>query len=254
MMPLKKELCGSMQQYEEKDYGERIAEIYDDIYTGYEEAMIDRLHELAGDGRALELGIGTGRVALPLIARGVPVTGIDASPNMVAKLRAKPGGEPIEVIMGSFVEFKIEAKFDLVYVVFNTFYSLLTQQEQLRCFHSVAAHLSDHGVFLIEAFVPDLTRFTAGQAVRLGMLESDTVQLDVSQHDPLSQQVTSQHVFLSEKGTRLYPVKLRYVWPSEFDLMAQLSGLELKQRWGSWEKDPFTAQSGKHISIYGRNA
>lgn len=243
-----------MNLNDKRIYGERIAEIYDDLYAGCEEGMIDCLHELVGDGRALELGIGTGRVALPLVFRGIPVTGIDASPNMVAKLRAKPGGGRVEVIMGSFAEFKIEAKFNLVYVVFNTFYSLLTQQEQLRCFHSVAAHLSDRGLFLIEAFVPDLTRFTGGQSVRLGMLESDTVQLDVSQHDPLSQQITSQHVFLSEKGTRLYPVNLRYVWPSEFDLMAQLAGLKLQHRWSSWEKAAFTAQSGKHISVYGRNA
>jgi hypothetical protein len=156
--------------------------------------------------------------------------------------------------MGSFAEFKIEAKFDLIYVVFNTIYSLLKQQEQVHCFRSVAAHLSEQGVFLIEAFVPDLTRFTGNQAVRLGMLESDTVQLDVSQHDPLSQQITSQHVFLSEKGTRLYPVKLRYIWPSEFDLMAQLAGLELQHRWYSWDKAAFTAQSSKHISVYGKKA
>ena len=124
----------------------------------------------------------------------------------------------------------------------------------MHCFRSVAAHLSEQGVFLIEAFVPDLTRFTGNQAVRLGMLESDTVQLDVSQHDPVSQQITSQNVFISEKGTHLYPVKLRYIWPSEFDLMAQLAGLELKQRWGSWVKDPFTSQSSKHISVYGKKA
>jgi SAM-dependent methyltransferase len=245
-------VCGSMYLNDEREYGERIAAIYDDLYADYEEAMIDRLQELAGGGRALELGIGTGRVALPLAARGVQVMGIDASPQMVEKLRAKPGGEQIEVVMGSFAEFKIEGKFNLVYVVFNTIYNLLNQEKQLSCFRSVAAHLSQEGFFLIEAFFPDLKRFVDNQTVRAVKVETDSVQLEVTQHDPVNQRINSQHVFLTEEGTRLYPVELRYAWPSEFDLLAQICGLELKQRWGSWEKGPFTAQSGRHISVYGR--
>lgn len=242
-----------MKQYDDTTYGERIAEAYDELYAEYEEAAIDLLCELARGGRVLELGIGTGRIALPLHRRGVDVMGIDASPAMIAKLRAKPDGAGIEVVQGSFAQIDVEGKFDLIYVVFNTFYALLTQAEQVQCFRSVAEHLTEGGVFLIEAFVPDLYRYDNRQSVRAVNLSEDRVSLNVAQLDPLTQQVTSQHVFLSEEGIRLYPVRLRYVWPSEFDLMAQLAGLSLKHRWGSWEKDEFTAESGSHVSIYGRS-
>jgi SAM-dependent methyltransferase len=240
-----------MDQYDEAMYGDRIAGIYDRLYSDHEGAAVDTLQELAGEGNALELGIGTGRVALPLHHRGVKVTGIDASEAMVEKLRAKPGGADIEVLLSSFAAFDLDARFDLIYVVFNTFFALQTQEEQVGCFRSVAGHLAEGGVFLIEAFVPDLCRFDNGQTVRVVQLSEDEVRLDVAQHDPVGQQVSSQHVLLSEGGVRLYPVKLRYAWPSELDLMAQLAGLRLKHRWGSWEKEAFTEGSGKHISVYG---
>jgi SAM-dependent methyltransferase len=240
-----------MERYDEATYGERIAAVYDEWYSDYEEAAVDLLQELAGRGRALELGIGTGRVALPLCHRGVEVTGIDASAAMIEKLRAKSGGADIEVVQGDFAEFELDARFDLIYVLFNTFYALLTQEEQVRCFQSVAQHLTQEGVFLIEAFVPDLSRFDRGQTVRAVHLSEDVVRLDATRHNLERQQISSQHVVLSEGGVRLYPVKLRYAWPSEFDLMARLAGLKLKQRWGSWDKDKFTADSGKHISVYG---
>lgn len=242
-----------MKQYDDTTYGERIAEVYDEMYAKYD-AAIDLLHELARGGRVLELGIGTGRIALPLHRRGVDVMGIDASPAMIAKLHAKPDGAGIEVVQGSFAQIDVERQFDLIYVVFNTFYALLTQAEQVQCFQSVAAHLTEAGVFLIEAFVPDLSRYDGRQSVRAINLSEDRVTLDVAQLDLLTQQVTAQHVLLSEEGMRLYPVKLRYAWPSEFDLMAQLAGLSLKHRWSSWEKDEFTAESGRHVSVYGRSA
>lgn len=241
-----------MKRYDDTTYGERIAEAYDELYADYDEAAIDLLHELAGGGRVLELGIGSGRIALPLHHRGVDVMGIDASPAMIAKLHAKPDGAGIEVVQGSFAQIDVAGQFDLIYVVFNTFYALLTQAEQVQCFRSVAEHLTEAGVFLIEAFVPDLSRYDDRQSVRTLNLSGDRVSLDVAQLDPLTQQVASHHVFLSEEGIRLYPVKLRYAWPSEFDLMAQLAGLSLKHRWSSWEKDEFTAESGRHVSVYGR--
>ncbi|MBN1659118.1 MAG: class I SAM-dependent methyltransferase [Anaerolineae bacterium] len=241
-----------MKEYEDRTYGERIAAVYDEWYADYEEAMVDLLYELAGGGRALELGIGTGRVALPLCARGIDVTGLDASEAMIARLRARPGGDSIPVVRGSFAQFEIEARFDLVYVVFNTFYGLLTQEEQVSCFQSVARHLTDDGVFVLELFVPDVCRFEGGQTVRAVKVDTGEVRLDVTLHDPAAQLVTSQHVELSQAGIRLFPVRLRYAWPSELDLMARVAGLSLKHRWASWEKGTFTAESGKHISVYAR--
>jgi SAM-dependent methyltransferase len=239
-----------MEPYQEDTYGERIAEIYDEWYSAYDRAAITTLSELAGDGPVLELGIGTGRIALPLQDKGLPMHGIDASPAMVAKLRAKPGGADIPVTVGNFADVAVEGQFSLIYVLFNTFYALLTQAEQLRCFENVAAHLTPQGFFVVEAFVPDLTRFSGGQAIRVVSLGENEVRLDASQHDPVNQQVTSQHIVLAAQGMRFYPVKLRYVWPSEFDLMARLAGLRLQHRWGDWERADFSADSAKHISVF----
>ena len=238
-------------QFDERTYGERIAGVYDEFYAAYDEAQIDLLHELAGDGPALELGIGTGRIALPLRGRGVEVAGIDASPEMIARLRAKPGGDEIEVIEGSFARFELGRRFRLVFVVFNTLFALMTHEDQVSCFQSVADHLADGGRFLVEAFVPDLARFVAHQALRAIQVTEEQVQLDASRHDPVTQQITSQHVLLTEEGVRLYPVKIRYAFPSELDLMARLAGLARLHRWSSWDKQEFTAGSGMHISVSG---
>ena len=241
----------TMKEYDDATYGDRIAGVYDALYPGFEEAAIDLLHELAGRGRALELGIGTGRVALPLAGRGVEITGIDTSPAMITALQAKPGASGIEVVQGSFAQFEMEDRFNLAYVAFNTFFALQTQEEQVACFQSVARHLTTGGVFLIEAFVPDPGRFDRDQTVQVVGISEDVVNLDVALHDSVRQQVRSQHVVLSEKGLHLYPVKLRYAWPSELDLMARLAGLKLVHSWGSWDRSEFTAESGKHISVYG---
>ena len=241
-----------MEAYDETTYGDRIADIYDEFYPGYQEPALDLLQVLARGGRVLELGIGTGRLALPLHQRGLQVTGIDASEAMIQKLRDKPGSDGIEVVRGSFVDIDIDARFELIFVVFNTFFGLQTQDEQVRCFQSVADHLTPDGLFLIEAFVPDLGRFEDGQTVRAIHVGDGEVRLEVSRHGALEQQVTSQQVLLSEEGLRFIPVKVRYAWPSELDLMARLAGLRLKHRWESWDRRRFSEQSKTHISVYGR--
>ena len=239
-----------MDEYSEETYGERIADVYDLWYSEFDPSAIQTLAELAHGGNALELGIGTGRIAIPLLNTGLTVHGIDASESMVAKLRAKPGGERIPISMGNFADVPVDGQYTLIYVVFNTFYALLTQDEQVRCFQNVAKHLATDGVFVIEGFVPDLKRFTAGQTIRLTRIEVNEVQVDVSQLQPDSQIITSQHIVLTEQGTRFYPVKVRFVWPVEMDLMARLSQLHLKERWSDWGRTQFTADSGKHISVY----
>jgi SAM-dependent methyltransferase len=241
-----------MADYDETTYGERIADVYDtltDVPTDTDEAVA-LLAELARGGRALDLGIGTGRLALPLRARGIKVEGMDTSPAMVAKLRSKPGGREIPVTIGNFAELAVDGRFSLIFVAFNTFFALLTQEDQLRCFASVAAHLEPRGAFVIEAFVPDLGRFDRGQRVHAVNVEMESVRIDVARHDPVAQQVVAQHLVFTEAGTRFYPVRLRYCWPSELDLMARLAGLGLESRWSGWLKQPFGPDSGKHISVY----
>lgn len=160
------------------------------------------------------------------------------------------GGSDLPVTIGDFGDVPVEGEYSLIYVLFNTFYALLTQAEQVRCFQNVRRHLSPAGVFVVEAFVPDLTRFQRQQAIQATQMKIDELHLDVTQHDPVGQRVVAQHVMLSKQGVRLYPVQLRYVWPTEFDLMAQMAGLRLKQRWSSWDRAAFSAESGKHISVF----
>lgn len=239
-----------MDPFFPETYGERVADVYDGWFADYESAAIDLLAELAGAGKALELGIGTGRIALPLSARGVEVHGIDASASMIARLREKPGAEQIRVTEDDFAEVAVEQEFALVYIVFNTFFALTSQDTQVKCFRNAAARLSDGGCFLVEAFVPDMRRFHGGQVNWATKVTNDLVQLDVGQHDPVSQRVVSQKVIITDGNVRLYPLQIRYAWPAELDLMAQLAGLRLRDRWGTWKREPFTAQSMKHISVY----
>jgi SAM-dependent methyltransferase len=239
-----------MKNYADDTYGEYIAGVYDQWYSEVDSDSIHTLNELAYGGPALELGIGTGRIALPLMATGVTVHGVDASGAMISKLRQKPAGDGIPVTMGSFADLPVEGQFSLIYIVFNTFFALLTQDEQVRCFQNVAKHLSPSGVFVVEVFVPELGRFDRGQTVRLDRIGESETQLDVSQIELVQQVITSQHIHLTEGETHFYPVKLRYAWPAEMDLMARLAGMRLKHRWGDWKRGPFTAQSGKHISVY----
>jgi SAM-dependent methyltransferase len=239
-----------MDFYHVETYGERIAGVYDDWYADYDPAALTTLEQLAWGGRALELGIGTGRIAIPLHQAGVAVSGIDASPAMVTRLHSKAGGQDIPVTIGDFSDLAVEGSYTLIYVLFNTFFALLTQDEQLRCFENVSQHLAPGGSFLVEAFVPDLSRFVDGQAIRTVQIGEQELRVDASQHDPVLQQITSQHIVFTEQGTRFYPVKLRYVWPSELDLMARLAGLHRSHRWGAWDQSAFTDNNKRHISVY----
>jgi hypothetical protein len=243
-----------MENYEPiLSFGEDTAEIYDETPRGDEEAAVAFLEQLAGGGAALELAIGTGRIALPLAARGIRVDGIDISAPMVARLRAKPGGDRISVTMGDFAEVPVGGTYRLIYVVFNSLFNLLTQDDQVRCFENVAAHLTDDGSFLVEAFVPTfLTRLRTDQYVDAEAVGVNDVVLDVGRHDAVRQILEESHVVLSREGVRLYPVVTRYAWPSELDLMARIAGLRLKERWGGWNREPFTSSSTMHVSVFGR--
>ncbi len=242
-----------MDDYTASTYGERIADVYDSFYGSVDvELRMDVLEELAAGGRALELGTGTGSFALPLAERGVEVHGIEISEAMVEELRAKEGGTGVPVTIGDFADVEVEGTFSLIYVLNNTFFMLTEQEAQVRCFENVAAHLDASGVFLVDAFVPDVTRFDRGQEVRTRLPDLETVRLDVSTHDPMRQLVDFRHVLLSEAGIRVYPARLRYAWPSELDLMARLAGLRLRERWGDWRRGPFTSTSHAHVSVYER--
>jgi SAM-dependent methyltransferase len=243
-----------MADYDVSTYGDRVADVYDAMpqVPDNVDAVVAALAELAGPGPVLELGIGTGRIALPLAARGLAVHGIDASAAMVKKLRAKPGGDRIPVAVGDFADVAVDGRFALIFVVFNTFYGLLSQDDQVRCFARVAEHLTDGGVFVIDAFVPDVTRFDRGQRVAVTTVDVDGLQLEASVHDPVAQRIRAQHIVISPEGTQLYPVQLRYAWPSELDLMARLGGLRLRERWGGWDRQPFTPASQTNVSLYAK--
>jgi len=243
------------EDYTDATYGERIADIYDERYLRAFEsdtaAAATFLHQIAGAGPALELGIGTGRVALPLRERGVEVQGIDASEAMVARLREKPGGSNIPVMIGSFATFSLPTRYPLIYVVFNTFFGLLTQDEQVSSFESVARHLTPDGVFVMQAFVPDLTRFDAhNQRVAADSVGVDEVSLETSSHDPFTQRTDTQHVVIRDGSVRLYPVRIRYAFVSELDLMARIAGLRLQERWSDWDRTPYPSRAWQHVSVW----
>jgi SAM-dependent methyltransferase len=240
-----------MNDYDASTYGDGIADVYDAWYPGGDPMpIVERLLAMAGDGPVLELGIGTGRIAIPLAAKGVRVHGIDGSKAMVDKLHGKPGAESIPVTIGDFADLDLEDRFSLVFVVFNTFFGILEQRDQVRCFQSVAEHLTPGGRFLLECFVPDLGRFDRGQRLAVSAIDDDGIRIEASLYDPVAQRVKAQVVSMSEAGSRFYPLQVRYCWPSELDLMAQLGGLKLEHRWGGWNEEPFTAASGGHVSVY----
>jgi SAM-dependent methyltransferase len=210
--------------------------------------VVDFLAELAGDGTALELGIGTGRVALPLSARGVRVHGIDLSPAMVEQLRAKPGADEIDVTIGDFASTRVDGSFRLAYLVFNTIGNLVTQVEQVACFRNVAAHLEPGGCFVIEIGIPDLRRLPPGETVRAFAVSPTRLGFD--EYDVATQRLVSHHYRLVDGRLESFSMPFRYVWPSELDLMAQMAGMALRERWGGWKREPFTGESTQHVSVW----
>jgi SAM-dependent methyltransferase len=234
-------------------FGERTASVYDEHSAGMFDPsvvgpVVELLAGLAGDGGALEFGIGTGRIALPLAARGVRVAGIDNSEAMVAQLRAKPGGEDIEVTMGDFARTSVGGEFSLVYLVFNTIFNLVTQDDQVACFENAAAHLRSGGRFVIETGVPDLQSLPLGQTIIPFRADPEGISFDV--YDVVTQRFSSQHYYFAEDGVEAFPVELRYAWPSELDLMARIAGLTFQERWAGWQREPFTSLSRTHVSVY----
>ena len=243
-----------MTEYDPASYGDRIADVYDDGFLTRPDPgpAVGVLADLAGDAGALELGIGTGRVALPLARRGIRVSGIEASEAMVARLRSKPGGDTIPVAVGDFADVGIHGEFSLIFAVFNTFFALPSQEEQVRCFRNVADHLADGGVFVIEAFVPSSVRFPQGQNTAVTLADTERIILSAVRRDPVRQRILTKYVVIDEGAIRTYPVEFRYAWPAELDLMAELAGLRLRKRWANWRRMPFRASSTKHVSIYER--
>jgi SAM-dependent methyltransferase len=234
-------------------FDERAAAVYDDLLAGMFDPSVvtpavELLAELAGEGRALELGIGTGRIALPLAERGVPVHGIDASEAMVSRLRAKPGGDRIDVTIGDFATTRVDGQFSLAYLVFNTIFNLVTQDAQVACFENVARHLDTRGVFVVENSVPELQRLPLGQNINVIGVAAREMSFDV--YDVVTQGLTSHHFVISDEGISSFPVEGRYVWPSELDLMARLAGMSLRERWAGWKREPFTSLSHSHVSVY----
>ncbi len=214
---------------------------------------VDLLAELAGDGAALELAVGTGRVALPLAARGVRVSGIELSEAMVARLRAKPGSERIEVTIGDMTTTRVDGRFSLVYLVYNTIGNVRTQERQIACFTNAAAHLESGGCFVIEVVVPDLRRLPPGEDARVFAHAPGYVGYD-RYTDFVAQQATSHHFVAGPSGLHEHATPWRYVWPSELDLMARLAGMTLRHRWAGWDRAPFTGESTTHVSVWQRSA
>ena len=234
-------------------FGEDVARGYDESTAGmFEPAVVepavDLLADLAGRGAALELGVGTGRIALPLAQRGIRVHGIDLSAAMVARLRAKPGAERIGVTVGDFATTTVDGSFSVAYLVFNTIMNLTTQDEQVACFRNVAAHLEPGGCFVIEVGVPALQRLPPGETVR--PFNVSPTRLGFDEYDVVSQGLVSHHYTVVDGRLEVFSVPFRYVWPSELDLMARVAGMRLRERWGGWRREPFTSDSTSHVSVW----
>jgi SAM-dependent methyltransferase len=234
-------------------FGEHVAERYDEwdaasFAPAVVDPIVDFLAALAGDGAALELGVGTGRIALPLAARGVRVHGIDLSAAMVARLRAKPGAEDIGLTIGDFATTRVDGSFALAYLVVNTIQNLTSQDEQVRCFANAAAHLAPGGCFVVEVGVPQLQRLPPGETVRAFDVSPERLGFD--EYDVATQGLVSHHYRTVDGALDVQSVPFRYVWPAELDLMARLAGMTLRERWGGWRREPFDSDSAMHVSVW----
>jgi SAM-dependent methyltransferase len=241
-----------------EDYFEPIAARYETYWPelfapDVIEPAVTFLAERAGSGAALALGVGTGRLALPLQARGVPVHGIELSPAVVAQLRARPGGEEVDVTVGDMATTRVEGSYAVVYLVRNTIMNLTTQDEQVACFANAAAHLEPGGCFVMEVMVPELRRLPPGESVRAFTVTPTHLGFD-EVTDFVAQRSWSHHYWLIDGTLETFSAPFRYVWPSELDLMAQLAGLVLRERWSDWHRTPFTSESTSHVSVWEKPA
>jgi SAM-dependent methyltransferase len=240
--------------YTRATYGDAIADVYD-LWAGgvfATDDCVECLTALAGPGPVLELGVGTGRVAVPLAERGLEVVGIDASAAMLDRLAAKSDGRPVRGIRGDFADVEAEGQYSLILVAADTLFMLPSQDEQVRCLQNASERLTPSGVLVIEAFVPGATRYLKGHDTVVRHVGADTVLLGVATHDPVEQRLEAQQIVVRADGIRLIPGVLRYAWPAELDLMARVAGLRLRHRWSDWRGAPFTASSARHISTYER--
>ena len=246
-----------MSDYDIGTYGERWAPHYDAVFSEID-FEVEFLEKLAGDPpRALELGVGSGRVAIPLAEAGVAMTGIEVSDEMLALLAAKPGGDSINIIKGDFADVLVDTRFPLIYLPLNTLFTLLTQERQVECFVNVAKALEDGGRFVLDAFVPDMKGWDKEHTkIRVPSISSNKSHAyELSIHNPLNQTIVSHEVRRLDDGdTAVLPTRVRYAWPSEMDLMARFAGLTLEARWGWYDKRPFTEKSVEHVSVYQRLA
>jgi hypothetical protein len=234
-------------------FDERVAARYDESVADMFEpetvaAAVDFITALAGNGRALELGIGTGRIGLPLNQRGVPVHGIELSRAMVERMRAKEGGTEIPVTIGDFSRAAAEGEFTVAYLVFNTISNLTSQAEQVDCFRNVAAQLERGGCFVVEVNVPELRMLPPGETLRAFHVSESRWGID--EYDVAVQGLTSHHFEIVDGRLERLSIPFRYAWPAELDLMARLAGMRLRERWGGWRREPFTNDSGKHVSVW----
>ena len=230
-------------------YDESAGEMFDRAVV---DPVVDFLVELAGSGGALELGIGTGRIALPLAERGVLVHGIELSRAMAARLREKPGGSDIGVTIGDFSTTTVERAFSVAYVVFNTIGNLTTQTAQVACFRNVAAHLVPGGCFVVELEIPEVQRLPPGDTFRV--FQAGPTHWGIDEYDLAEQRLTSHHFELVDGRFELHSLPFRFAWPAELDLMAQLGGMTLRARWSGWNREPFTSDSRKHVSVWEKPA
>ena len=233
-------------------FGYEVSKRYDGDGRGDEAETAAFLARLAGQADALEFAVGTGRVALPLRAAGVCVDGIELSPHMVDRMREKPGGDAIKVTMGDMSRVTTGRRYGLVYLVYNTIGNLITQEDQVRCFENVARHLDHDGVFVLECAVPVAPARPRHQFVDVERIAMDSVTLEVCQYDPVTQVLDKNHVRIGADGIILLPISLRQAYPAEFDLMARIAGLRLRDRWGGWNGELYTASSWRHVSVYER--
>ena len=239
-------------------WGREIAEVYDATYAALEEPsvvdpMVDLLAQLVGDGAALEFAVGTGRIALPLSARGIPVHGIELSPDMVEQLRAKPNADAVSVTIGDMTTTRLSDHFELVYVVANSIMNVTTQEEQIAVFSSAAAQLVAGGHFVVELIVPQLRRVPPSEVGWVFRLDPDHVGIET--YDDIVGQVAWSHHWIEVDGRLVrHSAPYRYIWPAELVLMAKMTGFELQDRWGNWDRSPFTSESAKQVAVFVRSS